>query len=182
MSFSLVCLKQYCICVGVVMLLASVAGIGFCLFMLFGQPFSVQTQRTYAPNWENIGPAFVASIISLLANLCLIGGAKQYSKEIVLFWIVWKNLLIVLFWTWFGYSQLKYNGYIDWKEHRMRRCYWCDLPEAKYVGLGGAISSLALILLLLPVASFHLKLKRQLRELTEYEFAPVIYNPANYKY
>ena len=53
------------------------------------------------------GPAFIAAIISLLANLSLIGGAKQFSKEIVLFWIVWKYLLLVLFWSWFTYSKLK---------------------------------------------------------------------------
>jgi hypothetical protein len=51
------------------------------------------------------GPAFVAAIISLLANLCLIGGAKQFSKEIILFWIIWKVILIVIYWLWFGYSQ-----------------------------------------------------------------------------
>jgi mannose/fructose/N-acetylgalactosamine-specific phosphotransferase system component IID len=51
------------------------------------------------------GPAFVAAIISLLANLCLIGGAKQYSKEIILFWIIWKVILIVIYWLWYGYSQ-----------------------------------------------------------------------------
>jgi hypothetical protein len=51
------------------------------------------------------GPAFVAAIISLLANLCLIGGAKQFSKEIILFWIIWKVILILIYWLWFGYSQ-----------------------------------------------------------------------------
>lgn len=182
MSCSLVCLKHYCMWVGALLLLASVAGIGGCLFLLFRDPFAEATHGTYKPNWENIGPAFVASIISLLANLCLIGGAKQYSKEIVMFWIVWKMLLVSLFWAWFGYSQLKYNGYIDWREQGMRPCYWCDLPEAKYFGLGGAAASLVIILLILPVISFNMKLKRQLRELTQYEFAPVVYNPANYHY
>jgi hypothetical protein len=41
--------------VGTVLMLVSVAGIGFCLFMLFGEPFAVQTQDTYAPNWEDLG-------------------------------------------------------------------------------------------------------------------------------
>ena len=50
------------------------------------------------------------------------------------------------------------------------------------VGLGGAAASLLIILFILPVVSFNMKLKRQLRELTEYEFAPVTYNPANYHY
>jgi len=168
--------------VGTVLMLLSVAGIGFCLFMLFGEPFAIQTQDTYAPNWEDLGPAFVAAIISLLANLCLIGGAKQYSKEIILFWIIWKVILIVIYWLWYGYSQLKYNGYIDWRSRGMRRCYWCDLPDAQYVGFGGALVCLLIILLSLPVMSFHSKLKRQHRELTEYELAPVVYNPGNYKY
>ena len=49
----------------------------------------------------------MAAIISLLANLCLIGGAKQYSKEIILFWIIWKVILIVIYWLWYGYSQAR---------------------------------------------------------------------------
>jgi hypothetical protein len=56
------------------------------------------------------GPAFVAAIISLLANLCLIGGAKQFSKEIILFWIIWKVILILIYWLWFGYSQASERG------------------------------------------------------------------------
>ena len=55
MSCSLVCLKNYCMTIGCIMLLASVAGIGFCLFMLFGDSLAIQTQDTYAPNWEDLG-------------------------------------------------------------------------------------------------------------------------------
>ena len=41
--------------VGGILLLASVAGIGFSLFMLFGDPFAQRTGGTYRPNWEDIG-------------------------------------------------------------------------------------------------------------------------------
>eukprot|EP00092_Neocalanus_flemingeri_P021594 GFUD01023424.1.p1 GENE.GFUD01023424.1~~GFUD01023424.1.p1 ORF type:complete len:184 (-),score=41.95 GFUD01023424.1:667-1218(-) len=176
------CLKAYSIILGCILMLASVSGIGLCLFMLFGDPFARDTYNTYTPNWENIAPAAVASIISLLANVCLIGGAKQYSKSIILFWIVWKFLLLVLFWVWYAYSQLKFHGYVDWSGRGMRQCYWCSLPEAEMVGFGGAITSLALFTLMLPVEMFHMKLKRQHRELTEYEMAPFEYNPRDYKY
>ena len=39
----------------VFLLLASVAGIGFSLFMIFGDPFARDTYGTYRANWENIG-------------------------------------------------------------------------------------------------------------------------------
>ena len=55
MGCSLPCLKTYSMAVGTVLMLLSVAGIGFCLFMLFGEPFAIQTQDTYAPNWEDLG-------------------------------------------------------------------------------------------------------------------------------
>jgi hypothetical protein len=55
MGCGLPCLKSYSMAVGTVLMLVSVAGIGFCLFMLFGEPFAVQTQDTYAPNWEDLG-------------------------------------------------------------------------------------------------------------------------------
>ena len=44
------------------------------------------------------------------------------------------------------------------------------------------MASLLLFTLMVPVEMFHLKLKRQHRELTEYELAPIVYNPNNYKY
>jgi len=162
-------------------LIVSLAALGFCLYLLFDDPVDERTQYTsLGPNWENLGPAFIAAIISLLANLSLIGGAKQFSKEIVLFWIVWKYLLLVLFWSWFTYSKLKFNGYIDYMTYGLRRCYWCDLREAKYVDYGGTLASIALIILTLPVIKFHMKVKRHLRERTQsisqYDFAPVMYN------
>ena len=55
--------------------------------------------------------------------------------------------------------------------------------ELKYViitGYGGALSSIGLIILIIPVIKFHIKLKRHLREMTQsmsqYDFAPVMYN------
>jgi len=181
MTCGLTCLKNYCISIGSLLLLVSLTGLGFCLFLLFADPVSELTQHTSTgPNWENLGPAFIAAIISLLANLCLIGGAKQFSKEIVLFWIVWKFLLLIIFWTWYTFSQLKFHGYIDWMSYGMRRCFWCSQKEAKYVGYGGALSSIGLIILIIPVIKFHIKLKRHLREMTQsmsqYDFAPVMYN------
>jgi len=161
-------LKSFCVFLGAVLLLFSVAGIGFCLFMLFGDPFASYTYNTYSPNWENIAPAFLASVISLLANICLIGGAKQQHKDIILFWLVWQLLLIILFWSWYIYSQLKYTGWIDWSDKGMRTCLWCDLPEAQAVGMGGALSSFGLLLLMVPVFNFYSSLKKRHRELTEY--------------
>ena len=49
------CLKGYAIFVGVVFLPVSIAGIGFSVFLLFGEPFASQTNHTYRPNWEDIG-------------------------------------------------------------------------------------------------------------------------------
>eukprot|EP00088_Acartia_fossae_P042446 TRINITY_DN4457_c0_g1_i1.p1 TRINITY_DN4457_c0_g1~~TRINITY_DN4457_c0_g1_i1.p1 ORF type:complete len:197 (-),score=37.13 TRINITY_DN4457_c0_g1_i1:374-964(-) len=185
MSCGLTCLKNYCMTIGTLLLAASLAALGACLFLLFADPVEQRTQYTSTgPNWEDLGPAFIAAIISLLANLCLIGGAKQYSKEIVLFWIVWKFLLLILFWTWFAYSKLKYHGYIDWMSVQgMRRCYWCSLKEAKYVDYGGTLASIGLVIIIIPVIQFHLKLKRHLREMTQsmsqYDFAPVMYHPSS---
>jgi len=174
------CLKAYGMLLGTLLLLASVSGIGLSLFMLFGEPFARYTHDTYSPNWENIGPAAVASIISLLVNVCLIGGAKQYSKGLLLLWLVWEYLLVVMFWLWYSYSMLKYHGYLQWRG--VRQCLWCQMKEAEMVGFGGAITSLLLFLLMIPIHLFHHKLKRQHRELTEYELAPVVYNPRDYKY
>ena len=36
----------------------------------------------------------ISSVISLLVNVALIGGACQLSKGIVLLWLVWKILLV----------------------------------------------------------------------------------------
>ena len=86
------------------------------------------------PDHRSVAPAAVGSIISLLANVSLIGGARQSSRRIVLFWIVWHFLLAATYWAWYAYSMLKYYGYIDSSELGLRRCYWCDRPEAESLG------------------------------------------------
>ena len=57
--------------VGTVLMLLSVAGIGFCLFMLFGEPFAIQTQDTYAPNWEDLGRTLLIMVFRSLFYLIL---------------------------------------------------------------------------------------------------------------
>ena len=49
------CLKAYSVTLGSVLILVSVGGIGFSLFLLFGEPFANQTNQTYRPDFENIG-------------------------------------------------------------------------------------------------------------------------------
>ena len=84
----------------------------------------------------------VCSVVSLLANIALIGGAKQLSEKIVLTWIVWKYLLILLWWAWYGYNMLKYHGYIDWTAQGMRQCYWCHQRDVQeMMGYIDAIAS-----------------------------------------
>ena len=39
-----------------------------------------------------LGPALVISVVSLLANVLLIGGSRQLSKDFLLVWIVWKSI------------------------------------------------------------------------------------------
>ena len=76
MGCSLPCLKSYSMAVGTVLMLLSVAGIGFCLFMLFGEPFAIQTQDTYAPNWEDLGRTLLImvfrSLFYQILALCLL--------------------------------------------------------------------------------------------------------------
>ena len=129
------------------------------------------------------GPLMVCSVISLLTNIALIGGAKQLSEKIVLTWIVWKYLLILLWWAWYGYNMLKYHGYIDWSAQGMRQCYWChqrDIQEM--MGYIGAIASFVLLSSMIPVQIFHSKLKKEHRRLTEfeYELAPPEYSQYRY--
>ena len=77
----------------------------------------------------------MVSVVSLLANVFLIGGARQLSKDFLLVWIVWKSIAILIFWAWYGYNQLKHYGYIDWTSYGMKNCAFCDLnPESTYVG------------------------------------------------
>lgn len=73
----------------------------------------------------------------------------------------------------YGYNQLKHYGYVEWSG--MRNCYFCGLDdEETYVGFGGALASVILLVVLMPVGVFHSKLKKRHRELTEpsYELAP----------
>lgn len=49
------CLKAYSVTLGSVLIFVSVGGIGFSLFLLFGEPFANQTNQTYRPDFENIG-------------------------------------------------------------------------------------------------------------------------------
>ena len=51
-SSALVC---SCVLVGGAFLVASVSGIGFSLFLLFGDPFYGATDGTYDPSFEDIG-------------------------------------------------------------------------------------------------------------------------------
>ena len=52
------CLKVFSMMIGCVLVVASVAGVGFSIFLLFGEPLAKQTYDTYKPNWENIGDKF----------------------------------------------------------------------------------------------------------------------------
>ena len=49
------CLKYFCMIIGTVLLFVSIGGIGFSLYLLFGEPLAKETNHTYRPNWEEIG-------------------------------------------------------------------------------------------------------------------------------
>ena len=49
------CLKGYSMLLGTLLILVSVSGIGFGVFLLFGEPLAQQTYHTYRPNFEDIG-------------------------------------------------------------------------------------------------------------------------------
>ena len=105
--------------------------------MPFYQPRFTETNVTYFLTVFQIvpGPALVVSVVSLLANVFLIGGSRQLSKDFLLVWIIWKSIAILIFWAWYGYNQLKHYGYIDWTSYGMKNCAFCDLnPESTYVG------------------------------------------------
>lgn len=56
MSGGTSCLSIATTIIGVIFAAASVAGIGFSLFLVFSDPFeSSYIQGTYEPNWEDIG-------------------------------------------------------------------------------------------------------------------------------
>merc|ERR1712227_107972 len=165
------CLKGYAIFVGVVFLPVSIAGIGFSVFLLFGEPFASQTNHTYRPNWEDIGPLIIVSITNLVINIALIGGAKQCSRKIIQVWIVWEYLMILLFWMWYGYNMLKYHGYIDWSDYGMRTCYWCSQKNVReMMGYVGALASFVLIVSMIPVHMLQSKLNKQHRYLTQSQY------------
>jgi len=164
------CLAITNMIIGLVFTVASVAGIGFSLYLIFvEEPFSPQYfQGSYEPNWEDIGPALVVSVVSLLANVLLIGGSCQLSKDFLLVWIVWKSIAIVTFWLWYGYNQLKYYSYIDWKDYGMKNCTFCNLrPESTYIVFGGVGATILILFCMVPVEILRSKLKKRHRELTE---------------
>ena len=69
--------------------------------------------------------------MSLLANVFLIGGSRQLSKDFLMVWIAWKSFAILIFWGWFGYNQLKHHNYIQ----GIQNCQFCSLnPESTYIG------------------------------------------------
>merc|ERR1712048_702269 len=147
---------------GFVLILASLVGVGSSIYLLFGEPLANVSYGTYKPNWEDIGPLMISSVISLLVNISLVGGAKILSKGIV---------LVLLFWTYYGYCLLKHHGYIDWSEQGMRPCWWCQSRELQErIGYGAAIASLVLLSTVVPVQIFHSKLKKEHRRLTEFEY------------
>ena len=93
----------------------------------------------YVSHFFFAGPAMVVSVVSLLVNVLLIGGARQLSKDFLLVWIIWKCIAIVLVWLWYGYNVLKDYGYIDWTAYGMKGCLFCSYeryePEIQsYVG------------------------------------------------
>ena len=103
-----------------------------------------------------IGPAMVVSVISLLANVLLIGGARQLSKDFLLVWMIWKVIAILIFWFWYGYNQLKHYNYIDWTSYGMKNCIFCSIePESSYVGKN---QKLGHIFLEIPLFITHIKI------------------------
>ncbi len=119
------CIRVLSATIGVFLCITSVLSIGFSLFLLFGEPLGDFTRGTYTPNAEDIGgfsmivilmakencnhtiidgfvagPALFCSVVSLVMNVVLIGGALQYSKGMVLAWIIWKMILLAIFWSW----------------------------------------------------------------------------------
>merc|ERR1712135_45916 len=102
---------------------------------------------------------------SLMVNIALLGGALQLSRRIVLTWLVWDYILVILFWVWYGYSMLKYHGYIDWTEYGMRQCHWCQYSQRKeMLGYMGALSSFVLIIAMIPVHMLHNKIKKNQKQ------------------
>ena len=53
----------------------------------------------------------------LLANIALIGGAKQLSEKIVLTWIVWKYLLILLIGITGKHTLTMLHGFVHYTQY-----------------------------------------------------------------
>ena len=51
----LTCLKVFSMMLGFVLILASLAGVGTSIYLLFGEPLANVSYGTYKPNWEDIG-------------------------------------------------------------------------------------------------------------------------------
>ena len=95
------CLRTCVTGIGILMTLASVVGIGGSLFLLFGgQPLESHSFGTYTPSWEDIGPAVLISLCTLVFSIVLVGGAQQDSKDMVLAWILWEIVALLIFWAW----------------------------------------------------------------------------------
>ena len=164
-------LRPFAIFLGLLCTLVSVFSIGCVLYLLFGDPNAEFTLGTYRPSWEDVGPALACSVLSLLFAVMLMGGALQYSKNLILAWLIWTMVLLVVFWLWYGYNQLKHYGYIEWG---VQGCHFCGRDVESTVSLGGAVATFILFVAMVPVAILHGKFKRRHREMTDLNY---LYDP-----
>ena len=49
---------------------------------------------------QDIGPAMLCSVVSVIVNVILVGGAVLYSRKMLMAWIVWDLALLIIFWGW----------------------------------------------------------------------------------
>ncbi len=69
-------------------------------------------------------------------------------------------MLLAVFWSWYGYSQLKHHGYIEWSG--MRGCHFCGLrPHEANVSSGGAVASFVVVTCMIVVTFLHAIFKRR---------------------
>ena len=95
------CLRTSVTGIGVLMTLLSVLGICGALFLVFGgQPLESASFGTYTPSWEDIFPAVLISVCTLIFSIVLVGGAQQESKDMLLAWIIWELMALAIFWAW----------------------------------------------------------------------------------
>ena len=52
------------------------------------------------PSSQDIGPAMLSSVVSVIINVLLVGGAVLYSHKMLMAWIVWDIALLIIFWAW----------------------------------------------------------------------------------